>query len=683
MEPAIAQAYLDQVRRIVDAVTIAQVEALLDRNDSEGVADLLTVAAFALFLEALRSTFLAGGRFEARLLILPPLPRPAFGPAPAKIKPEFDIRAPKVEAWLQQRSAAVLEQIRQQQREAVRVTVSAGMARQQTTKQTALDIVGRVSKQTGNRTGGVIGLAEPDAATAARARDQLLSGDPKEMKKYLLRTRRDRRFDGIVNRAIEAGKPVARADVDRIVGRYADRLLVTRAEGLARTESLSTFSAGRDNVYQQLIGDVVRAENVSKTWRDRDDGKVRHTHVAMRGQKVGLDDAFQSPSGARLRFPGDRQLGAPDSEIVQCFAPWTRISVSGLKAAVTRHYVGSLVEISVGSGVNLAVTLNHPVLTQRGWVLAGEVMEGDQLVYCGKGNAEGARVNPNVGLADASAEDIYRAAESLGVVHRARGRDVNLHGEVPRHDVEVVLLPGVLADAIDAPFSQGLNHIPLADADISFGETLFQRAVGGSYRALSVRSVCPVGNDRPALALFGAGQCGASAIPLADSNGRSARLINATTHDGAADPKLLGDMQHGVAGVIERHDLRAQREPCFSGALSIEGSAACVNDVLADWAQSEVRETRANNGVRSADCGRNGPHTLPPAVQLSDLGVEGLPAVATNFDDGFHAVAVSAVVRFHYDGPVYNFETDNSLIGANGIITHNCRCSAIYKVRFD
>ena len=35
-----------------------------------------------------------------------------------------------------------------------------------------------------------------------------------------------------------------------------------------------------------------------------------------------------------------------------------------------------------------------------------------------------------------------------------------------------------------------------------------------------------------------------------------------------------------------------------------------------------------------------------------------------------------SVSSFHFDGPVYSFETESELILANGIVTHNCRCYA-------
>jgi len=41
---------------------------------------------------------------------------------------------------------------------------------------------------------------------------------------------------------------------------------------------------------------------------------------------------------------------------------------------------------------------------------------------------------------------------------------------------------------------------------------------------------------------------------------------------------------------------------------------------------------------------------------------------------------VTQVRRSHYEGPVYNFETDNGLIVSDGILSHNCRCRVRHAV---
>lgn len=328
MEPAMQRAYLEQVKAVVGAATVAEVERLIAEEDEEGLVALLSLGALSVFLELARSVFIAGARFEVKAIIIPR----DLG------RFEFDVRQPAAEKWVADKAeeiransaidvrAAIREVIGSRRRVvgwasaqpvSAQVEVSATpMVR--TPRQAALDLLGRVSAQTGARSGGVIGLPGNYAQYVLNARGQLLGGNPDEMRKYLQRKRRDRRFDGIVNRAIKAGTPVAQADVDKIAGRYADRLMKTYAEMLSKAEALESFGAGRDQVYEQLIAQGLDRDSVTKTWRDRGDKKVRHTHSVMGGQEVQKDQPFQSPTGALLRYPGDTSLGAGWSERANC-----------------------------------------------------------------------------------------------------------------------------------------------------------------------------------------------------------------------------------------------------------------------------------------------------------------------------------------------------------------------------
>jgi len=315
LEPGMQRAYLDSIRAAVDAAVIAEVERLIAEDDEQGLVALLSLGALATFTEAMRGAFLAGGRFEMVAIIIPAPLRPEIG------RKEFDPSAQLAQA----RVAQQVEQVRQVSADGVREAIRAVMGSrrtiggpQRTARQAALDLVGRTSPQTGRRTGGVLGLPGNMAQYVATARLQLLSGDPDEMRKYFSRTRRDRRFDGIVRRALEAGKPVATADVEKIAGRYSDRLLKTHVEMLVRTAATESFNAGRDQAWEQLVSQGLDRSKIEKEWRDRADEKVRNSHRHMRGETVILGQAFRTNSGALLRYPGDRALGAGYDETANC-----------------------------------------------------------------------------------------------------------------------------------------------------------------------------------------------------------------------------------------------------------------------------------------------------------------------------------------------------------------------------
>lgn len=179
----------------------------------------------------------------------------------------------------------------------------------------ALDVVGRINRATQRREGGIIGLTSQQASYVSNARAQLETLDAG----YFDRKLRDKRFDRVVQRSIRDGKALSRADIDRITGRYADRLLAHRGEVLARTESIAALHAGQFEAARQLVDSgKVRADQITKVWDATGDARTRASHMAMDGQAVGLNEPFITPGGYRMMHPHDASLGAPADEIIQC-----------------------------------------------------------------------------------------------------------------------------------------------------------------------------------------------------------------------------------------------------------------------------------------------------------------------------------------------------------------------------
>ncbi|WP_415810927.1 phage minor head protein [Litorimonas haliclonae] len=133
------------------------------------------------------------------------------------------------------------------------------------------------------------------------------------------RKKRDKRFDRTVLKAIRSGKGLKQTEIDKIAGRYSDRLLKLRADTIARTETLQALQASKYETYRQAIASgEVEAQAVTKRWRDSRDGRVRFSHSALHDEEIGFGEAFITPLGSMLRFPGDTSLGAKTADIVQC-----------------------------------------------------------------------------------------------------------------------------------------------------------------------------------------------------------------------------------------------------------------------------------------------------------------------------------------------------------------------------
>lgn len=228
----------------------------------------------------------------------------------------FDGRNPRAERVARDLSSKLVTNIINDQREAIRVVIEEGIAKGRGPRDTALDIVGRVNKATGKREGGIVGLHSGQAKAWAKAGTELDDLDPA----YFERKLRDKRFDPMVRKAIEAGKPLSKADRDRVLNRYQDRLLKHRADTIARTETIASLNAGREQGVRQLIeaGNITE-DQVTKVWDSTGaDGRTRDTHLAMEGQRRRLAEPFVTPMGHRLMHPGDVTLGAPGSETINC-----------------------------------------------------------------------------------------------------------------------------------------------------------------------------------------------------------------------------------------------------------------------------------------------------------------------------------------------------------------------------
>ena len=309
-ERAIREAFLAAFDRIAASVDRRALLAALERLQSDRTPAALAAALDALrvrddllapLAEAIRGSYVAGG---AALLEAIPPSRAIVG---------FDGRHPRAERWVQENAARRVVEIAADQREAIRAAVLGQVEAGRNPRAIITDIVGRVTPR--GREGGIIGLTSQQAGYVANARRQLLDLDAG----YFDRVRRDRRFDGLVRRAINEGKPLPQADIDRITRRYQDRLLAYRAEVVSRTESLNALRAGRDEGIRQAVDSgQIRADQITKVWRATRDKRTRDAHAEMDGQRVAYGELFQSPTGAQLAYPGDTDHGAGPEDTIMC-----------------------------------------------------------------------------------------------------------------------------------------------------------------------------------------------------------------------------------------------------------------------------------------------------------------------------------------------------------------------------
>jgi hypothetical protein len=311
-ETEIAAAFRAAINDLGAQADLAGVIEALSRNDVAAAIEALHLdpAAYTGLQDALARAYGDGGATAAGF---------ANRAVPPSVVIRFDGRNLRAEQWLRQYSSSLVTRIVEDQRAALRQALTAGMTRGENPRTTALDIVGRINRATGKREGGILGLTSQQEAFARNARDELMSGDPAKLRNYLTRARRDKRFDRTIAKAIRDETPVPADTIRKATGAYRNRLLKLRGDTIGRTEALTSLQSANHEAYLQAVDNGAVAESdVRKVWRSAGDLRVRHSHRVLSGQSAGLREAFTSPSGARMMFPGDTSQGAGAEETIQC-----------------------------------------------------------------------------------------------------------------------------------------------------------------------------------------------------------------------------------------------------------------------------------------------------------------------------------------------------------------------------
>lgn len=310
----VAEAFFQAIDDLRNAVELQRVIAAIENNDLEGALNALHLdpAAYNEILDKIVEAHREAGKAAVNTF-------PSRNLDGSALVVRFDGRNPMAEAWLRTHSAELIAHVTDDQKAAVRSALSNGMRKGQNPRAVALDIVGRVNRVSGKREGGILGLSSVQEGYAADARDELSSTDPKALAHYLTRTRRDKRYDRSVAKAIREETAVPAAIAAKAGTAYERRLLQLRGETIGRIEAMTAIQKGKRHAYEQAVAaGKIKRESIKKTWRSAGDFKVRHTHNVLDGQSVGFDEAFVSPSGARMLHPMDASLGAGLDERAGC-----------------------------------------------------------------------------------------------------------------------------------------------------------------------------------------------------------------------------------------------------------------------------------------------------------------------------------------------------------------------------
>ena len=406
-----------------------------------------------------------------------------------------------------------------------------------------------------------------------------------------------------------------------------------RALVIARTEMLSAYREA-NRVGEESMKDVLQGW----TWCAALDRRTCPSCLAKHGTEHPLAEA--GPLGHQ-----------------QCVLPGAIVSGPRALASTTRWFDGEVVDIETRSGRILSVTENHPILTPNGWVAAGLLCEGDDVVTGSGTDGPAVGRSPHDYQIPSLIEDV---AQTLGGALPVDAVSVptapeDFHGDGAGSQVHVVRTNGLLWDHLEPTSPQACGELEFVVRDVGLKALPRGGALGLLLQRLGNASLCIVrrSHQLPVLlrrASVGHGPIDFETAPSLHSGGIEAVVDRPTRH-----PVTLGKGVGRLAREVSGDDLRCGQVTLgqqrggdvLDGQRPLVGSRAPLSTLLEDSPQA------------------SGAYPMPTSDDLASFAGE---VVA----DG-----VLNVNRRRWQGHVYNLQTETGWFLVNGILTHNCRCARL------
>jgi len=324
-EPAVARAFANAIADIRNRADIRKLRAALRNGGIEDAINALDIepSAFNQVRAALLETYGNSGTLtiKGQTWVYPNGQRAVV---------RWNSLSPRAEEYARNVGTGLIQNTTDDMARAVREVIADGYAFGRKWDRIANDIVGRADA-TGKRSGGILGLNNAQAQWVQNMR-QYLETDPK---RAFGMTRRDKRFDATIKKAIDENKSLSAEQINRMVQRYSDRLLQTRGLIIAKTEVQKAIEEGKYEAWKQGLEKTGVPERfIIRKWRHT--GRAmndRPDHIMMNNREMrGLNFPFVLPDGTPMLHPHDTSLGAGASHVIGCMCQAEyRIDKKGLR----------------------------------------------------------------------------------------------------------------------------------------------------------------------------------------------------------------------------------------------------------------------------------------------------------------------------------------------------------------
>lgn len=306
-----------------------------------------------------------------------------------------------------------------------------------------------------------------------------------------------------------------------------------------------------------------------------------------------------------------------------CLLPGNYIQ-GRITAALEVHYSGEVVELRTSKGARVSLTVNHPVLTENGFVFAGKLKKGDNLL-CHFGESQSS-IDPDIQQCPALVEQVFNSFPTVLCQEPVTGFDFNGDEKFMVGKVNVVL----------PALGFGEN---LSDKGESEDQVLLISSDDRSMCSTSLSESLLFGHPRPL-----------QKLGLALGAEEYSRVNQSSMNYSGTDVEAICNSIRGLPSLIPSTNL-----------FSIDSKSM----------PNERRFGSASNlDVSFTQPGLNG----------IGLDTNLVSELLERFPSKISLDQVVYVYRFHYSGPVYDVESTLGYFttnqgGPESIIIKNCRCA--------
>lgn len=392
----------------------------------------------------------------------------------------------------------------------------------------------------------------------------------------------------------------------------------TRAEVIARTETARADIAGSQIGWQSSGLVSMREWNAAPECCDE--------CQEMHGELAPLDGPFKGGADVPLH--------------PQCLVGDSRVLADGITSAMKRWFDGDIVVIRTASGKQLSCTTNHPILTSKGWVAAGVLNIGGNVISSGVsdwmtcGSVDDKNAPPaikNVAESFLSASGVISAEVPVSSEY--------FHGDGQGSDVAIVGTNKLLWSNDDSARQQQVDKCLFVMAGNSALCHVGSSNANSMVDALASPFDSGMGSGDLLNPLLGSHASPFSGFGLGLRTPGYVVSDENTGNGFAINTNSFGDGVFGLTPDISRANFAVRNDAFIPSGLDSRGLERAEDD--------------ANGYAEAGRYLRNG-----EALQV--------------FVD---AIVDFAVVSF--SGHVFNLETENGYYVAEGIVTHNCRCDVL------